>query len=584
MADIFISYSRTDAARVERLVRLLETRWSVFWDRTIPPGQTWDNYIGKQLEDSRCVLVVWSAKAVASEWVREEAHHGRDRGALVPVLFDKVSPPFGFRQVQAADLTTWDGVARDHAVELLMTTLERLLPSLTTEPAAVTATAAPLAPSPAPPPQPVEPVTPPPGSQNPPVTPTSPKPPTPAFEDASSSTALDQRKDHEQAATSQSARQEEVRPPREGRASSPPGFAPVQIRVEATRSAVPEYRPHARETEVSLQPAPSFLRSRMALIGGSVALIVAIAIGVRMMTRSVDFDRVSVQKGDGYTDLVHAGRVQGVAFSSDGSTLAASIDISGVRIWHLDNLERDQTLLPDSSGYGLAIHPSEPLLATVRGEVRLWRLDGLSTPLEVPQSSGANQAVEFSHNGQFLAATGTGLTAVWRVSSGTTEVLSAHSGQGESRYGLAIAPDGTWVAADSNGGTGIVDVWKASELDKAPTVLGNTGATAWDVAFSRDGRLLAAATDSGLHVWEALDVPPRILTSDSTWSLQFSPDGRMMAAGDETGIVTLWRLSDMTPMSKLTLGSRVDCLAFSPDGRTLAAGSFNGTVRLWTLP
>ena len=41
MGDIFISYAREDRNRIKPLAEALEKQgWSVFWDRTIPAGQT----------------------------------------------------------------------------------------------------------------------------------------------------------------------------------------------------------------------------------------------------------------------------------------------------------------------------------------------------------------------------------------------------------------------------------------------------------------------------------------------------------------------------------------------------------------
>lgn len=39
----------------------------------------------------------------------EEADHGKQQSALVPLLLDPVKPPFGFGDIQAADLAGWNG-------------------------------------------------------------------------------------------------------------------------------------------------------------------------------------------------------------------------------------------------------------------------------------------------------------------------------------------------------------------------------------------------------------------------------------------------------------------------------------------
>lgn len=106
--DVFVSYSRKDLNRVEPIVRELQKQgWSVFWDLEIPPGETWRSYIKKRLDESRCVLVVWSLSSINSDWVIAEADEAKKRGILVPVLLDAVERPFGLNHIQAADLSDW---------------------------------------------------------------------------------------------------------------------------------------------------------------------------------------------------------------------------------------------------------------------------------------------------------------------------------------------------------------------------------------------------------------------------------------------------------------------------------------------
>jgi hypothetical protein len=110
LSDIFISYAREDRGRAKQLAEALEAHgWSVFWDRTIPPGKTWREVIAKALHEARCVVVAWSEASIASGWVHEEAEEGHERKILVPIFFEEVRPPMGFRSIQAASLVNWDG-------------------------------------------------------------------------------------------------------------------------------------------------------------------------------------------------------------------------------------------------------------------------------------------------------------------------------------------------------------------------------------------------------------------------------------------------------------------------------------------
>jgi adenylate cyclase len=55
------------------------------------------------------VVVLWSAEAARSQWVRAEADAARSAGTLVQALLDGTIPPMPFNQIQCADLHDWNG-------------------------------------------------------------------------------------------------------------------------------------------------------------------------------------------------------------------------------------------------------------------------------------------------------------------------------------------------------------------------------------------------------------------------------------------------------------------------------------------
>ena len=114
MSDVFLSYAREDFPIARLIAEYLHGEGlSVFWDREIPVGETWENFIEKELLRASCIVVLWSTASVASEWVRSEAAVGAERGVLAPALISNVSLPLRFGKIQSANLVGWHG-RRDH--------------------------------------------------------------------------------------------------------------------------------------------------------------------------------------------------------------------------------------------------------------------------------------------------------------------------------------------------------------------------------------------------------------------------------------------------------------------------------------
>jgi hypothetical protein len=128
MAEIFLSYANEDRETAGKVAVLLESAgWTVWWDRHIPAGRTWRSVLEDALTDMRCMVVLWSRNSIDSHWVKEEAEEARELEKLLPVLIEPVKPPVGFRAIQAADLTDWDGSNDTEGSRQLIADLQSLL-------------------------------------------------------------------------------------------------------------------------------------------------------------------------------------------------------------------------------------------------------------------------------------------------------------------------------------------------------------------------------------------------------------------------------------------------------------------------
>jgi len=115
LADVFLSYARSDAAAAQRIAKALQDEGlSVWFDRDLPAHKSYTDVIDAELRSASAVLVLWSRTSTRSEWVRAEANRAREAHKLVQARLGEVQLPLPFDQIQCADLSNWRG-ARHHA-------------------------------------------------------------------------------------------------------------------------------------------------------------------------------------------------------------------------------------------------------------------------------------------------------------------------------------------------------------------------------------------------------------------------------------------------------------------------------------
>jgi class 3 adenylate cyclase len=114
MADVFISYARSTVSHARAIARELRAvGYSVWLDEDLPTHRAYSRVIEEQLDAARAALVIWSADAAASDWVRSEANRAREAHKLVQVLVDQTPVPMPFDQTQYAILADWSGASDD---------------------------------------------------------------------------------------------------------------------------------------------------------------------------------------------------------------------------------------------------------------------------------------------------------------------------------------------------------------------------------------------------------------------------------------------------------------------------------------
>src|SRR5262249_55848396 len=166
----------------------------------------------------------------------------------------------------------------------------------------------------------------------------------------------------------------------------------------------------------------------------------------------------------------------------------------------------------------------------------------------------------------------------------TREVVRTLDAQAHYVFSVAFHPGGKHLAS-SGREVKVWDLTAAKAVFTHPGFSGEHNGTAHTVAFSPDGRCLAAGSKGAVNVWDRRN--RQLLHTlpgheDPAINMAFSPDGRRLAPARWRGDVMIW---DTTTGERLhTLPDHhypVSALAFSPDGRRLVAASFDRHLIVW---
>ena len=282
--------------------------------------------------------------------------------------------------------------------------------------------------------------------------------------------------------------------------------------------------------------------------------------------------------------LPHTREVFDIEFNGDGSRIATAGD-NTVRIWDTTTGRRISLVKHDRTALRVRFCPDNRFMATASkdGTTRIVR-EGqipvvLSHPTEVKQ-------VDFMPGGEIIATVAAdGTASLWKSSTGEALTSSLDSIKGVTH--VAFSADGRWIAA-ANDET--LSVWLTDGIleGKPPQQRSIVGAAVPIIVWSPDGtRLAAGHTDGSVATWmwpEGRRLFNVDLGSGSVVHIEFLPNMNAMLVAPGTPEAYVLDAETGVPMTKqMRHNAAIMAAALAPDGTTLALGSRDGVLRIWNL-
>ena len=117
------------------------------------------------------------------------------------------------------------------------------------------------------------------------------------------------------------------------------------------------------------------------------------------------------------------------------------------------------------------------------------------------------------------------------------------------------------------------------------TIVHLDGESINDIEYSPDGKILAAASGSGIWLYDTLthqEVTRLVGHDKEVYSISFSPDGKKLASADSKKYVYLWDVVTGKRLGREYAPYGSTSVSFSPDGKTVAGAGPN-RINLWNV-
>lgn len=320
----------------------------------------------------------------------------------------------------------------------------------------------------------------------------------------------------------------------------------------------------------------------LAVLSGQVSRVAFSHNGEWLAYESTAGDTAVVRRTEGgQAHIVHGrgAEFSMLALSPDGRWLASAGADFSVHVWNVATGKLATAMPGQYTPTALAFSPDGRHIALNGGStdlglaLEIWDIERRAEVF-APHFKRPVAAIAYNKDGSYLA-----------VSSSSLEVFETRTGASLAKLDCSsgpelfptFSPNGKWIAANCSG---VITVWSLSTAAELFHFGAPSDPNAGPLAFSPDGRYLAAASSNGVFLYDvaARKVAEVLPTADPPSALAFSPNSELLAfglhlrspkPGEELATLFMFDIRSRRHVWSEPFGQWISAIHFERDGRAL---------------